>query len=67
MVADLKLATADLIAAIRSMATASALKDMAEQRAARVRAYSKQMQDEREAIARALAELDADQHGTART
>jgi thiamine pyrophosphate-dependent acetolactate synthase large subunit-like protein len=56
MVADLKLATADLIDAIRSMATASALKDMAEQRAARARAYSKQMQDEREAIARALAD-----------
>ena len=56
MVADLKLAMADLIAAIRSMATASSLKDMAEQRAARVRAYSAQMQDEREAIARALAD-----------
>ena len=38
------------------MATASSLKDMAEQRAARVRAYSAQMQDEREAIARALAD-----------
>ena len=56
MVADLKLAMADLIAAIRSMATASLLKDMAEQRAARAHAYSKQMQDEREAIARALAD-----------
>jgi thiamine pyrophosphate-dependent acetolactate synthase large subunit-like protein len=56
MVADLKLAMADLIDAIRSMATASALKDIAEQRAARARAYSKQMQDEREAIARALAD-----------
>ena len=56
MVADLKLAAADLIDAIRSMATASALKDMAERRAARVQAYSKQMQDEREAIARSLAD-----------
>lgn len=56
MVADLKLAMADLIDAIRSMATASALKAMAEQRAARARAYSKQMQDEREAIARSLAD-----------
>jgi benzoylformate decarboxylase len=56
MVADLKLATADLIAAIRSMATSSLLKDMAEQRAARTHAYSKQMQDEREAIARSLAD-----------
>ncbi len=56
MVADLKLAMADLVAAVRSMATASLLKDMAEQRAARAHAYAKQMQDEREAIARSLAD-----------
>jgi thiamine pyrophosphate-dependent acetolactate synthase large subunit-like protein len=56
MVADLKLAMADLIAAIRGMATASRLKDIAEQRAARTRAYSTQMADLREAIGRELAD-----------
>jgi thiamine pyrophosphate-dependent acetolactate synthase large subunit-like protein len=56
MVADLKLAMADLIAAIRSIATASLLKDIADERAARARAYSAQMRQEREAIARSLAD-----------
>jgi len=55
MVADLRLAMADLAAAIRSMATASRLKDIAEERAARTRAYSAQMADLREAIGRDLA------------
>ncbi|HTV38875.1 MAG TPA: thiamine pyrophosphate-binding protein, partial [Xanthobacteraceae bacterium] len=56
MVADLKLAIADLTEAIRSMATASQLKDIAGERAARARAYSDEMRQEREAIARALAD-----------
>ena len=56
MVADLKLAMADLVAAVRSMATASTLKDLAKERGARTRAYSLQMQQERESIARSLAD-----------
>jgi thiamine pyrophosphate-dependent acetolactate synthase large subunit-like protein len=56
MVADLRLAMADLADAIRSMATASRLKAIADERAARTAAYSKQMHDEREALARALAD-----------
>jgi benzoylformate decarboxylase len=56
MVADLKLAIADLISSIRSMATASRLKTIADERAARTRAYSTQMAGEREAIARNLAD-----------
>jgi thiamine pyrophosphate-dependent acetolactate synthase large subunit-like protein len=56
MVADLRLAIADLNAAIRSMATASRLKEIADERAARTRAYSAQMAQEREAIARSLAD-----------
>ena len=56
MVADLRLAIADLNAAIRSMATASRLKDIAGERAARAYAYSAQMKEEREAIARTLAD-----------
>jgi thiamine pyrophosphate-dependent acetolactate synthase large subunit-like protein len=56
MVADLRLAIADLNAAIRSMATASRLKEIADERAARTRAYSAEMAQEREAIARSLAD-----------
>ncbi len=56
MVADLRLAITDLTAAIRSMATASRLKDIADERTARTRAYSAQMAAEREAIARGLAD-----------
>src|SRR6202171_4128842 len=56
MVADLRLAIADLTAAIRSMATASKLKDIAEQRAAKTRAYSAQMADARQSIARGLSD-----------
>ena len=56
MVADLKLAIADLTSAIRGMATASRLKAIADERAARTHAYSKQMAGEREAIARNLAD-----------
>jgi thiamine pyrophosphate-dependent acetolactate synthase large subunit-like protein len=56
IVADLRLAIADLNAAIRSMATASRLKEIADERAARTRAYTAQMAQEREAIAHALAD-----------
>jgi thiamine pyrophosphate-dependent acetolactate synthase large subunit-like protein len=56
MVADLKLAIADLIAAIRGMAAASRLKDIADERAARTHAYSAQMAELRETIARELAD-----------
>jgi benzoylformate decarboxylase len=56
MVADLRLAIADLTAAIRSQATASKLKEIADQRAAKTRAYSAQMADARLAIARGLAD-----------
>jgi thiamine pyrophosphate-dependent acetolactate synthase large subunit-like protein len=55
MVADLKLAIADLISSIRGMATASRLKAIADERAARTHAYAKQMAAEREAIAQNLA------------
>src|SRR5579862_2003599 len=56
MVADLRLAIADLITAVRSLATASRLKDIADARAARAHAYSAQMADARQAIARGLAD-----------
>jgi benzoylformate decarboxylase len=42
MVADTKLAAADLIAAVKSMATESRLKQIAEERASRTREYTKQ-------------------------
>jgi thiamine pyrophosphate-dependent acetolactate synthase large subunit-like protein len=56
MVADLRLAIADLTAAIKSQATAAKLKDIAEQRAAKTRAYSAQMAEARAAIARGLSD-----------
>ncbi len=56
MVADLRLAIADLNDAIRSLATPSRLSAIADQRAARVRAYSAQMADARQAIARGLSD-----------
>jgi thiamine pyrophosphate-dependent acetolactate synthase large subunit-like protein len=56
MVSDLKLAIADLTAAIRSLATASLLKDIASERTARTHAYTDAMRQEREAIARSLAD-----------
>src|SRR5262249_2889070 len=43
MVADLKLATADLTAAIRSIAPAARLKAVADERLARTRAYTDEM------------------------
>jgi thiamine pyrophosphate-dependent acetolactate synthase large subunit-like protein len=56
MVADLRLAIADLNDAIRSLATPARLSAIADQRAARVRAYSAQMTDARQAIARGLSD-----------
>ncbi len=51
MVADLKLATADLVAAIRSMAPAAKLKQIADERIARTRAYTDEMREFRLKIA----------------
>jgi benzoylformate decarboxylase len=56
IVADLRLAIADLIAAIRGMATASRLKAIADERAARTQAYAAQMIAVRQTIARGLAD-----------
>ena len=52
----LRLAIADLTSAIRAMATASRLKEIAEERAARTRAYAAQMIELRQNIARGLAD-----------
>jgi thiamine pyrophosphate-dependent acetolactate synthase large subunit-like protein len=56
MVADIRLAAADLIAAIRSLAPASRLKEIAEERAPRTRAYTAEMREFRQKIARENAE-----------
>jgi benzoylformate decarboxylase len=56
MVADLRLAIADLTAAVKSMATAARLKEIADARAARTAAYSAQMAETRLAIAKGLAD-----------
>ena len=55
IVADLRLAIADLNAAIRSLAPAARLSVIADQRASRGRAYSAQMADARQAIANGLS------------
>jgi len=56
MVADLRLAIADLTAAIKSQLPAAKLKELADARAARTRAYSAQMADARAGIARGLSD-----------
>ncbi|MET0633712.1 MAG: thiamine pyrophosphate-binding protein [Xanthobacteraceae bacterium] len=56
MVADLRLATADLVAALRGMATAARLKQIAEERTARTRAYTAEMWEFRQKIAREHAD-----------
>jgi benzoylformate decarboxylase len=56
MVADLRLAAADLVAAIKSLATPARLREIAEERSARVRAYSGEMADFRMKIARENAD-----------
>jgi thiamine pyrophosphate-dependent acetolactate synthase large subunit-like protein len=45
MVADVRLATLDLIAAVKSLATADRLKQIADERAQRTRDYTKKQQD----------------------
>ncbi len=54
MVADVRLATADLIEAVKSMATASRLQEIAEERAARTRNYTKDAAQMRKAIIAAV-------------
>src|SRR5262244_1944881 len=56
MVADVRLAAADLTAAIRELATPARLKEIAEERTARTRAYSKEMREFRQTIARENAQ-----------
>ena len=56
IVADIRLAAADLIAAIRSLATDARLKEIAAERAARTRAYSAEMREFRQKIARENAD-----------
>jgi thiamine pyrophosphate-dependent acetolactate synthase large subunit-like protein len=56
MVADLKLATADLVAAIKSLATPARLKEIAEERTARTRAHSSEMWEFRQKIAHERAD-----------
>ncbi len=50
MVADVRLGTADLIEAVKSLATASRLKQIAEDRGNRVREYTKQQAEMRKSI-----------------
>ncbi len=56
MVADLKLATADLLDAVKSLATTARLKEIASERAARTRAYTAGQAEMRQAAASALAD-----------
>src|SRR5712672_1867530 len=56
MVADIRLATVDLIAAIKSLATPARLKEIAAERTARTRAYSSEMAEFRMKIARENAD-----------
>jgi thiamine pyrophosphate-dependent acetolactate synthase large subunit-like protein len=56
MVADLKLAIQDLVAAVRSMATAQRLKEIAEERTHRIRKFTTEMWDVRQKTARVGAD-----------
>ena len=56
MVADIRLAAADLVAAIRAMATPARLKEIADERTARTRAYTSEMWEFRQKIARENAD-----------
>ncbi len=56
MVADLRLAAADLVAAIRAIAPAAKLKQIADERIARTRAYTTEMAEFRHKIARENAD-----------
>ena len=66
MVADVKLGTADLIAAIKSMATASRLKEIADERGGRVRDYTKHAEELRQTIAQEHVQRIDHPHGAAR-
>jgi benzoylformate decarboxylase len=57
MVADVRLATIDLIDAVKSMATASHLKEIAEARAARTSAYTKKQRDFLQQISKSAANV----------
>lgn len=54
VVGDLKLATTDLLAAIRSMATAARLKEIREPRTAKIQQYTAEMRQFRQSIGRGL-------------
>ena len=54
IVADMKFATTDLLAALRSMAPASRLKQMSEARAGKTKQYTSPMREFRQSIARGL-------------
>ena len=56
MVADLKLALQDLVAALRSLATESRLKEIAQERTSRIRKHTSEMWQVRQKIAREGAE-----------
>jgi thiamine pyrophosphate-dependent acetolactate synthase large subunit-like protein len=56
MVADLRLAAADLVAAIRGMATVTRLKEIAAERTEKTRTYTAEMWEFRQKIARENAE-----------
>jgi len=56
MVADVRLAAADLTAAVRDLATPARLKEIAEERTARTRAYSTEMREFRQTIGRENAQ-----------
>src|SRR5262245_37722008 len=56
MVADIRLAAADLVAAIRARAPQARLKELAEERTARTRAYTTEMREFRPKIARENAD-----------
>jgi thiamine pyrophosphate-dependent acetolactate synthase large subunit-like protein len=53
IIADVRIATADLIEAVKSLATESRLKDIADARASRTHAYTKNSEQMRQAIAAA--------------
>jgi thiamine pyrophosphate-dependent acetolactate synthase large subunit-like protein len=56
MVADIKLGTADLIAAIKSMATADRLKQIADARGSRVRDYTKAANEQFQKISMSMSD-----------
>ena len=61
IVADLRLAVADLVAAVRGMATEARLKQIADERSIKTRAYTAEMREFRQKIAHENAEPHAGQ------